>query len=295
MKSHGVCADILDLDFANIPTCDIVIGGPPCQGFSVAGKMCESDPRSQLVFSFLDVVKHTKARAFVMENVPHLAKSSKFADIRRRIRLSSESMGYTLTMWILNAKDFGVAQSRERVFFVGIKQGMRQPSIPIGKKSGPSARDVLSILPAPGVEPNLGVCRAKVVPAKNPVLRKSPYAGMLFNGQGRPINLDGVANTLPASMGGNRTPIIDEEQLRNPDSPSWISRYYEHRMSGQKKKWQVPSHVRRITVTEAKLLQGFPIDYTLLGTQCTQYRLIGNSVPPPLAEAVATAVLPSFK
>jgi DNA (cytosine-5)-methyltransferase 1 len=113
---------------------------------------------------------------------------------------------------------------------------------------------------------------------------------MLFNGQGRPINLDNVANTLPASMGGNRTPIIDEELLRNPKATSWISKYHAHRQSGRKKKWEVPSHIRRITVTEAALLQGFPIDYCFLGNQCTQYRLIGNAVPPPLAEAVAQAV-----
>lgn len=78
-------------------------------------------------------------------------------------------------------------------------------------KKAPTVREALSILDKAGSGNNKGTCKAKITLAANPVMRKSPYAGMLFNGLGRPTRLDGYSATLPASMGGNKTPIIDEK------------------------------------------------------------------------------------
>ena len=278
----------------SIPSADILIGGPPCQGFSVAGHMVAADPRSQLVFTFANAVQVIRPRAFVMENVKALACLTRWSSVRQSLLRRLAGDRYDVQMFVLNASDFGVPQSRERVFFVGVRRGCgpqisRDSFQRLHRQR--TARDVLAELGPPGSISNRGPCKAKVTIAKRPVLRKSPYAGMLFNGQGRPINLDLPSNTLPATMGGNRTPIVDEIALRTK-KPNWVEWYHRRlvRDSGNVVR-TAPKRLRRITVTEAALLQGFPDDYVFCGRQSSQYRQIGNAVPPRLAEAVAEAVI----
>ena len=103
---------------------DLVFGGPPCQGFSVAGKMDPDDDRSKLIFTFLDVVERVKPRAFVMENVKALGELSKWKDVRERYLKKASDLGYSCHYFVLNATDYGVPQKRERVFFVG-SEGIR--------------------------------------------------------------------------------------------------------------------------------------------------------------------------
>ncbi|MBR0067228.1 MAG: DNA cytosine methyltransferase [Kiritimatiellae bacterium] len=130
---------------------------------------------------------------------------------------------------------------------------------------------------------------------KKPVLRSSAYAGMLFNGLGRPIDLDRPCQTLPASMGGNKTPFIDTRLLRNPSAENWMEKTHAMAMAGQSlSELKVPSFVRRITVSEAAALQGFPRSFKFFGSRCDQYKQIGNSVPPPLAYCIAREVMKRF-
>lgn len=277
---------------------DVVFGGPPCQGFSVAGKMDPDDPRSKLIFSFCKIVEKVKPKAFVMENVKALGALSKFEEVRAALISRFQKAGYTVTIHILNSKDFGVPQSRERVFFIGVKN----KSNPIFKanfrkylKDAPTLREVLIPLGKPGTKLNDRICNAKVTLAAKPVLRKSPYAGMLFNGQGRPLNPDGWASTLPASMGGNRTPIIDDNHLYLGDD-SWVEEYHKHLMSGGKPQGMhdAPSYLRRLTINEAALLQTFPKNYIWCGPSSKVYSQIGNAVPCDLAKAVASCVKDSL-
>jgi len=285
-------------DFKTYKDLDVIFGGPPCQGFSVAGKMDPDDPRSKLIFSFCAVVEHLRPRAFVMENVKALGSLSKFKDVRARLISRFQKAGYAVTIHVLNAKNFGVPQSRERVFFIGVKNGI-QPVFSSAfyrfKKEAPTLRDVLVPLGMPGTANNLRVCNAKITLAAKPVLRKSPYAGMLFNGQGRPLNPDGWASTLPASMGGNRTPIIDNKHLYS-SSDSWVEDYHHHLMSGGKPQGMrdAPSYLRRLTINEAALLQTFPLDYEFCGPSSKVYSQIGNAVPCRLANVVAKSILASL-
>ncbi|MFI3246837.1 MAG: DNA cytosine methyltransferase [Ferrimonas sp.] len=278
---------------------DLVVGGPPCQGFSVAGKMDKDDPRSKLVFSYCSVVEQVKPKAFIMENVKALGSLAKFEDVREEIFRRMNNAGYNVTMNILNAKEFGVPQSRERVFFIGTKIGL--PTI---EKSGfdkykveaVSLRDAIEHLGRAGSETNPNITNAKITLAAKPVLRKSPYAGMLFNGQGRPLNPTAWSSTLPASMGGNRTPIIDEDHLYD-NKESWIEEHHRQLMEGNltPEYKQVPSRLRRLTVDEAAILQTFPETYEFLGPQSKVFSQIGNAVPCKLAEVVARVVLDSIK
>lgn len=292
--AEGSIIDYLD----NLPTEDIdcVFGGPPCQGFSVAGKMDPEDPRSKLVFEFMNVVEKISPKVFVMENVKALAKLEKFQQIRIELIKKAGALGYASDFHLLNAKDFGVPQSRERVFFIGFRQDLkkrfnshyfkRYELTPL------SMLKILEILGPAGTDTNPLTCRAKITLAENPILRKSPYAGMLFNGMGRPINMRSVSATLPASMGGNKTPIVDELLLTNT-SKNWVEDYHAAVLKGDTvpKFTAAPEHLRRITVKEAALIQTFPINYEFEGPISAQYTQIGNAVPCLLAEAVARAII----
>jgi DNA (cytosine-5)-methyltransferase 1 len=130
---------------------------------------------------------------------------------------------------------------------------------------------------------------AKVTPAKKPVLRRSPFAGMLFNGQGRPLNLDAPAPTLPASMGGNRTPIVDQHQLEN-GGECWVVGYHEHLWNGGAPYERIPKRLRRLTLEECTAIQTFPSNYEWAGRLSSRFKQIGNAVPPRLAFHVAVAV-----
>ena len=283
---------------AEIPTANIhcVFGGPPCQGFSVAGKMDANDPRSQLVYSFIKVVEKTNPKCFVMENVKALAALSKFSEVRQELYRRSKELGYEADFFLLNAKEFGVPQARERVFFIGFKKNLKRKmtyeQIAKHKKPEIPVKTVFQKLGKAGTETNPLTCRAKITVAEKPVLRKSPYAGMLFNGMGRPVRLEGAAHTLPASMGGNKTPIVDEGALFD-GRESWVESYHRSVFCEKEtpKFMDAPSQLRRMTVAEAALIQTFPEDYKFSGPVSSQYTQIGNAVPCKLAEAVAKSVL----
>jgi len=275
---------------------DVVFGGPPCQGFSVAGKMDPNDERSQLVWSFFEVVKELKPRAFVMENVKALAENARFTDLREELIVSFKSLGYDVSLSVLVASDYGVPQKRERMFLVGTqnkKAAHLFTNILSEFKTKPrSVRDAIAHLGLPGSKDNAFVCNAGITLASAPILRKSPYAGMLFNGAGRPLDLERPSSTLPASMGGNKTPIIDQSLMDDPKAEDWIKKYHQHLMNGGKPhEWKsTPKHLRRLTVNEALLLQTFPKDFVIKGSKSSAYRLIGNAVPCLLAETVAKAL-----
>lgn len=276
-----------------LPKCknlDLVIGGPPCQGFSVAGKMDPHDPRSKHVWNFLSVVEKLSPRGFVMENVKALAVNLRWKGLRDSLIIEAQKLGYKTTLVILNAAHYGVPQARERMFLIGLKEGAFNKPSSITEKNFPTVKDALKRLPKYGQMGNNSICTAKITTAKNPILRKSPYAGMLFNGQGRPLNIDMPSITLPASMGGNRTPIVDQDNLEGIRVKPWIIEYHKYLMKGGKPHDNVPTSMRRLTVEEAAVLQTFPVGMHFYGTQTTKFRQIGNAVPPMLAYHVATAI-----
>lgn len=109
-------------------------------------------------------------------------------------------------------------------------------------------------------------------------MRKSPYAGMYFNGQGGSINIDGYVNTLPASMGGNKTPFVDEDYLYGDARNDWVVDYHQGLLDGTvtPEFEEVPKRLRRITIKEAARIQSFPDDYVFCGNKGQVYTEIGN-------------------
>lgn len=288
---HTAVAGSID-DGIELPSrgvADLVIGGPPCQGFSVAGKMDPRDSRSKHVFRFLEVVDQVQPQAFVMENVKSLYTSIRWAQIREALVQRAESLGYKCSFFLANAAHYGVPQARERMFLIGVKSGSPVFPDPVTAEAPPTVREALETLPPLGEPGNDSFCNAKVTFAKNPVLRRSPWAGMMFNGAGRPLDLEAPSLTLPASMGGNKTPIVDQRALETGE-PQWILEYHERLWSGGRPLQKVPNFLRRLTVEEAAALQTFPVGMDWHGPQSSKYSQIGNAVPPRLAYHVATAL-----
>jgi DNA (cytosine-5)-methyltransferase 1 len=293
-----VPTSVTEVDFGALGSnVDVVFGGPPCQGFSVAGKMDPSDDRSELIHTFFDAVEAIKPKGFVCENVKALAVNDRWDEVRRRL-FARGRVDYRVALVVLNATDFGVPQIRERMFLVGLRKDLYhgvdktlelelRRELSGLRRTAPSVSDILRHIGRAGTANNPQTCTAKISYAKAPILRRSPYAGMLFNGAGRPLPTSGYATTLPASMGGNKTPIVDEDEVFL-GSPSFVEDYHSHLMSGGKPhQGEAPRRLRRLTIRECMAIQTFPDDYRFYGRKSSVYRQIGNAVPCDLAEAVA--------
>ena len=212
----------------------------------------------------------------------------------------THELGYLCAPFILNATEYGVPQKRERVFFIGIKNGSdpffeynMKNLLDDQKQKAPFIKELLFSLGKAGTIQNPNTCTAKITFATHPVMRKSPYAGMYFNGQGRPIEIDGYANTLPASMGGNKTPFVDEDYLYGDATEDWVIPYHKGLLDGSitSEFKEAPQRLRRLTIREAARIQTFPDNYIFKGNKGRIYTQIGNAVPCKLAEAVAKAVI----
>jgi DNA (cytosine-5)-methyltransferase 1 len=282
-----LCTDIQHVNFKRYAGIDLIAGGPPCQPFSVSGKRLGAFDIRDMVPEFVRAVEEARPRAFLMENVAGL-KAVRFNHYLEAQIFQLYNLGYTVFSKVLNAGEFGVAQNRKRLFLVGIHNSEKlgpfsfpQPTHgPQAKNRFLTSREVLSDVPYDA--PN----NAKVVYCKNPVLRASPFAGMMFNGKGRPINLDGLSHTIPASAGGNRTHIVDSAGI--------IKKYHADLLKGKKPRKGELEGVRRLTVRESARVQSFPDSFQFHGRQSSRYSQVGNAVPPKLAGAVAKALAGIF-
>lgn len=286
-SSQHIGHDIRDVNFAAYRGIDLIAGGPPCQPFSVSGKRLGNFDARDMVPEFIRAVDEARPRAFIMENVAGL-RATKFNSYLEDRVSELYHLGYTVFSKILNAGDYGVAQNRLRLFLVGIHSSQKSssfqfpaPSHGLQGNAKTTVREILKNVPED--VPN----NAKIVYCKNPILRKSPYAGMMFNGKGRPLNLDGLGHTIPASAGGNRTHIIDPMGK--------IAAYHAELMKGKLPRSGAMEEVRRLTVCESARIQSFPDNFIFLGKQSARYSQVGNAVPPILAEAVCKSVAAAIR
>lgn len=260
----------------------VVAGGPPCQPWSSGGKQLgQADGRDGLGH-FVRVVKQIRPVAFLMENVPGLAAPGNLKHLQAFID-ELALFGYHASYQILDATTYGVPQRRRRLFVVGISGGRKFEWPPAAYGQGTSrplrvAGDVVSRGTLVG-DPN----PSKVTYAKNPVVRPNPFAGLLFNGGGRPLNLAAPAPTVLASAGWNRTPWIDTAGV--------LPEYHAHLRAGGAPRSGVVPGARRLTVAEAALLQTFPPSLQFEGSRGSQYVQVGNAVRPDLAAAVTRALV----
>lgn len=279
-NAKHMCEDVRSINFKQFKGIDLVAGGPPCQPFSVSGKQLGSNDTRDMIPEFIRAVKEAKPKAFLMENVAGLT-TQKFMPYLEAQLLELSKLKYNIQWAVLNAADFGVPQKRLRLFVIGtIKEldfDFPLPTHGSGKVPYLTVKEALKGTPKD--TPNT----AKVVYAKNPILRKSPFAGMLLNGKGRPLNMNGVSHTIPATAGGNRTHILDPKGI--------LKEYHEHLLNGGKPRSGEVEGCKRLTVRESARLQTFPDWFNFTGTKSQQYTQIGNAVPPVLASKVAAKLL----
>ncbi len=257
--NHIVFADIKDIPSDAIPDCDIVIGGFPCQGFSVANvKRHEGDQRNTLYKELIRVIEAKKPKFFLAENVKGLTNLAK-GKVFEMILSDFVGIGYRVVYKVLNAADYGVPQTRQRVFIVGVRNDLDvEYTFPDpthskdgvdGKKPWIGVGEALSHIPDPDVDNDL----------KNHVYSKYK---LQFNGYlgHRPLDPMKPAPTVTA-RGDNKGGVV----------------ILPH-----------PNGSRRMTGRELAAVQSFPLDYDFCGTLSSVYRQIGNAVPPLLAKALAS-------
>ncbi|MFO7604803.1 MAG: DNA cytosine methyltransferase [Desulfurivibrionaceae bacterium] len=273
--------NIRSIDFSNYKNkIDIVIGGPPCQPFSLGGLRKGDTDKRNMIPEFIRCLAEVSPEAFVMENVPGLImkRARPYFD---SVLFQLSNLGYKLNWAVLNSADYGVPQKRKRLFILGSKSRFLLFPYPThGVQTGlphPNSFDFIKLEKPIGTPPNSPVKYAKL-----PDLRKSPYAGHIYNGGGRPLAPSGPCHTILASSGGYKTHWVDTQNI--------AAEYHKHLMNGGTP-WEgsVPG-ARRLTVEECAIIQTFPREMNFAGSKSSQYTQVGDAVPPILAKAVAEAV-----
>lgn len=256
--SHIVEKDIREVSSSDIPDCDIVIGGFPCQGFSVANvKRNTHDERNVLYKELLRVIKDKQPKYFLAENVKGILSLNKGKSFEMIINDFS-SLNYNVVYKVLNAADYGVPQTRERVIIVGVRKDLdfvytypestHSKSIEADKSLWVSVGDALKGFPDPD-QPN---------DVANHTYSKYK---LVFNGYigHRPVDPNKPAPTVTA-RGDSKGGVV----------------ILPH-----------PNGLRRMTCRELATIQGFPIDFKFVGNNSSIYRQIGNAVPVQLAYHIA--------
>lgn len=302
---------LLESNEFRIPQADVVIGGPPCQGFSLLNKHRDNDPRKQLWRPYLEVVKRSGAKIFVMENVPQIIGSRELDEIE----LEAARLGFNTTKRKVVAADYGVPQLRSRAIVVGCKgidpegefppkkthYGPRQKGVGLQRmlfseyvaNAAPwrTLRHAIADLPAPvGVEinPSAGACMSLHFGRTPSAKSLARYRAIPEEGMNRLDLLRNAPELTPQCWIRKKSGGTDLFGRLWWDRPSVTIR--TEFFKPEKGRYLHPSEHRPITHREAARLQGFPDDFEFCGSKIEIARQIGNAVPPPLAARIADSV-----
>jgi DNA (cytosine-5)-methyltransferase 1 len=291
-NSKAFLADLYTLqpqvvkEIYNISDISVIIGGPPCQGFSIAGKRDVDDERNKLYKGFVDFVKYFKPKAFIMENVPNIMSINKGV-VKNRIIKDFEDLNYKVSAKVLLASDYGVPQHRKRAFFVGLLNG-KEFEFPLKTHTTPViSKDAINDLPDYDIKDG----------EQYPLSPQSNYQNFIRNGANSLFNHQithhsektiEIISLVPD--GGNYKNLPIELQKTRNVNIAWT------RLSSEKPSFTIDTGHRhhfhylfnRIpTVRESARLQSFPDSFIFLGTKTSQYKQVGNAVPPLLGKAIA--------
>ena len=292
--------DIENLDPATYPDADIVLGGPPCQGFSPLGR--DRDPSSRAALNslwrhYIAAVRHIRPAGFVVENVPQFLGSAQFAEFATLMAQDRFLRRYNVAHGVLDAADYGAAQHRRRAVIVAVKA--RNVPWPPAQTHGPqressgwrTVRSAIGDLPE---EPT----------SAGPAINEDGTQDLHFGRNPTDVSLQRYRVIPP---GGNR---FDLARLRPDITPAcWLNKpsgttdvmgrmwwdrpaptirteFYKP----EKGRYLHPDLDRPITHREAARLQSFPDTFVFEGSKVCVARQIGNAVPPALAQAVAAHV-----
>ncbi|MFN3523138.1 MAG: DNA cytosine methyltransferase [Phenylobacterium sp.] len=275
------CSDVRAIDFARYRgKVDIVFGGPPCQPFSTGGLRRGTGDARNMFPEFIRALREARPAGFLAENVPGLAMSKRLDYLAELIN-TFEAEGYNVSWKVVAAADYGVPQKRKRLIIVGMREDRfwfpRPTHGPEADQPHVASGTIISKDKPLGEPPE-----CPVIYAKFPDPRRSPYAGHVYNGGGRPIDLSGPCHTLLASAGGYKTHWVDTLDI--------APEYTAHLMEGGTPRDGIVPGARRLTLEESALIQTFPAGMWFAGSRSSQYTQIGDAVPPLLARVLGESL-----
>jgi DNA (cytosine-5)-methyltransferase 1 len=272
---------------------DVIVGGPPCQGFSIAGKRLIDDPRNSLYRHYVETVKVVRPKYVVIENVPTI-RTMGGGKVAKAITQDLEALGYAVKVMNVNASDYGVPQNRKRTFFVAKKDSepVDFPD-PITPENKLTTKDAIGDLPL--VEDYF-----EDLPFPYPGKARNDYQRKMRNGSTQLFNHWSVAHTERTRSiialvpdGGNYKDLPEKLQNTRKVNIAWTRMASDlpsftidagHNHHFHYKANRVP------TVRECARIQSFPDSFVFLGNKTSQYRQVGNAVPPLLAEVLAKRI-----
>lgn len=280
-------------------TIDVIIAGPPCQGFSRSGPRNFDDARNKLYLAVIEMVRQFQPMGFVIENVPGMATLYQ-GQIKEEILRRFDAIGYHVACRILCAADYGVPQMRKRLIFLGIRKDIGTPEFPepvFTPENYRTCRDAISDLPSRVDELGEEV---------------SEYAGLPQTEYQKLMR--GNCDVLYNHVATNHTQMVKDTIALVPEGgnykdlpPGWgESRRFNEawtRYDGSKPSKTIDTghrnhfhyqYNRVPTIRENARLQSFPDDFVFTGTRTQQNRQVGNAVPPLLGQALGEALLRSF-
>lgn len=287
--AQGILTDIAKLSAAHLKKLlgaqkiDMVVGGPPCQGFSTVGRGDAKDERNHLFKQFVRIVKITEPKVVLFENVTGILAKKNEGTLAQIFR-AFERLGYNMDAQVLSADDFGVASSRRRTIIMGVKAGV--PSFPT--PTSLRKRSVAQVFEELSRQAHLENHQLDKAQLSNKLDRKRleclpPGAGIRYQKDELaylPKRLRFGVDWSKISEGRFRQTKLQRLGLDRPAPTILTSRtMYYH-----------PTQARYLTVREAASLQSFPLEFVFQGSVTAQFRQIGNSVPPLLAKALGEEI-----
>ncbi len=293
----GVVKDIAEVDEKFIKNyvnehVSGVIGGPPCQGFSLAGRRSEDDERNKLYQEYFKTLSIINPDFFVIENVTGIL-SMKNGAVKEDIIKRAKEIGYNVYLDKLVASDYGVPQNRVRVFFVGIKEELDKGTFKFPKKFNYKVTCEEAISDLPSLDNNDDPTKYISEPTSNYQKEMRKHSTGVYNHEQTfhteetkklisYVPQGGSIKDLPDKLKGNRKYSSLLRRMNSKSQSNTIDtghRTYFHYQEN-----------RILSVREAARIQSFPDDYIFSGSKVNQYKQVGNAVPPLLAEQVAKAI-----
>lgn len=281
---------------------DIVVGGPPCQGFSQKGKRLRiNDERNFLFKKFIDTVRVFKPKYFVLENVPNILTTEK-GFFKNEIIRGFEELGYTVNSSILNAADFAIPQNRKRAFFIGAQNG-NLVEFPKPKEIVTTIREAIYDLPFINSGEGMDFFVYDKEPFSDYQKKLRHRSKGIFNHISTKHSKIALERLSLIPKGKGKEVLPPEHRTKSIYSGTW-SRLLEDGIAATiTTRFDTPSSGlfthpildRCLTVREAARIQSFSDDFIFYGSKTTQMKQVGNAVPPLLAAEIAAVILNDYR
>ena len=276
---------------------DVLIGGPPCQGFSIAGPRDMNDKRNQLYLAMVKLAERLKPKAVLLENVPGILQTNGGIGAKRIIS-DFATIGYKMVPQLMYAPDFGVPQIRKRVFFVGLrdgKKGFEFPSAKVKPQDYITCKDAIDDLPTLQLESGEIIYGEEeqeyLTPPRTEYQKRMRMSSSVVRNHIGSIPIEKTQKMIALVPEGKNYKSLPEEYKLMYKYHEALTRYNSQKPSltintGHRShfhyKWN-----RIPTVRESARLQSFPDDFIFYGNKSEQYKQVGNAVPPMLGFAIA--------